>query len=597
MTVRSSSTMMARRALTTATVVLALHARPVRAQLDGVGAEVFRWVGVTVLVMFSGIFSGLTLGLLGLDVMTLDILIKGSESEQDRQNARQILKLRKDGNSLLCTLLFGNVVVNSALSIVSAEIFDGLIGLIVSTFVIVIFGEIIPQAVCHRYALTIGAKSVPLVSKLRLLFLPITAPIAAILNRMLGEDIGTLFTRGQMKAMFSAYVTQGEITEDEANVMTGAISYKDKCASDVMTPYDKVFHLKDTDQLDFATLSKVFKSGFSRLPVFSGHGNRWEDVQGMLLTKDLIMIDPEEAHNVMAAVQLFNRNVGRCYPDTKLSEVLKSFKAGTSHMSIVVDVNNKGDGDPFYELVGVVTMEDIIEEILQAEIVDETDVYVHMEEGDKIERDSFDFARLRLLDTSMTQTLSKSELSAVSVHLRANVGAFRDAPKLLTPENTMWLLQNSAVLDIKGENLKTPKILYRRDKIDTFFTLILSGKIQILAGRDEVRVEYGAFQCLGEHALMVNEGEYKPDFTAVVEEGVRCLRISRAMYERALKGGASADRTAMRRRLSSKEEKALSQTKGTLVQEPPVDVVVVEEEGDGTEKVEEVAVAPKAADA
>ena len=84
MTVRSSSTMMARRALTTATVVLALHARPVRAQLDGVGAEVFRWVGVTVLVMFSGIFSGLTLGLLGLDVMTLDILITGSESEQDR---------------------------------------------------------------------------------------------------------------------------------------------------------------------------------------------------------------------------------------------------------------------------------------------------------------------------------------------------------------------------------------------------------------------------------------------------------------------------------------------------------------------------------
>ena len=57
-------------------------------------------------------------------------------------------------------------------------------------------------------------------------------------------------------------------------------------------------------------------------------------------------------------------------------------------------------------------MEDVIEELIADEIVDETDVYVHMEEGDKIERDSFDFARLRLLDTSMTQTLSKSELSA-----------------------------------------------------------------------------------------------------------------------------------------------------------------------------------------
>ena len=63
------------------------------------------------------------------------------------------------------------------------------------------------------------------------------------------------------------------------------------------------------------------------------------------------------------------------------------FKSGESHMSIVCDVNNRGDGDPFYEMVGVVTMEDIIEEILQTEIVDETDVYVHMEHGDKVERD------------------------------------------------------------------------------------------------------------------------------------------------------------------------------------------------------------------
>ena len=134
----------------------------------------------------------------------------------------------------------------------------------------------------------------------------------------------------------------------------------------------------------------------------------------------------------------------------------------------------------------------------------------------------------------MTQSMSKSELKAVSVHLSANVKAFKD-PKL-TSDAMMWILNNSSVLDIKfdtaNESKNKSKVLYRREKVDTFFTLILSGKIEILAGRDEVRVDYGAFQCLGEVALLVPEGDYKPDFTANVLESVRCLRISRAIYER-----------------------------------------------------------------
>lgn len=504
-------------------------------------------------------FSGLTLGLLSLDPLGLDIIIQGSENEEDRKNAATILTLRKDGNMLLCTLLFGNVVVNAELSILSADVFDGMVGLIASTFTIVIFGEIIPQAVCQRYALYIGAKAVPLVTAIKYIFYPITKPISFVLNKVLGEDIGTIYTRGQMQALFKAYVSHGEMNAEEAGIMTGAITYKDKLAKDVMTPFKNIFCLKDTDRLDFATLSKIFKSGFSRLPVISGHGNRWEDVQGMLLTKDLIMIDPDEGHNVMAAVQLFNRRVGQCYPDSKLSEVLADFKSGTSHLCMVVDVNNSGDGDPYYEVQGVLTMEDIIEEILQAEIVDETDVFVHMENTDsKIQRDSFDFARLRLIDTGLTLKLTKSEITAVQTHLNTNVAAFRDEPRC-TQAALEWCLENSAVLNIEAGELRAPKVLYKRETVETFFTLILSGNMLVLAGRDEVRVEYGAFQSLGDHALLVPEGEYKPDFTATIETSVRCLRIARDTYMKAITapivdGKLQVEEdTAKRRRTLSKE--------------------------------------------
>ena len=59
----------------------------------------------------------------------------------------------------------------------------------------------------------------------------------------------------------------------------------------------------------------------------------------------------------------------------RLDEMLEWFKKGTSHLAIVIKVDDDRDGDPVYEAVGIVTLEDIIEEIIQSEIVDETDVY------------------------------------------------------------------------------------------------------------------------------------------------------------------------------------------------------------------------------
>ena len=112
----------------------------------------------TVLIMLSGLFSGLNLGLMSFAEEDLRIVIEGSPDINERSNAAKILPLRKHGNLLLCTLLLGNTLVNAMIAILLAGMSSGIMGGLITTAVIVVFGEIIPQSVCSRHALYIGAK-------------------------------------------------------------------------------------------------------------------------------------------------------------------------------------------------------------------------------------------------------------------------------------------------------------------------------------------------------------------------------------------------------------------------------------------------------
>ena len=159
------------------------------------------------LIVMSGLFSGLTLGLMGLDVIALQIVQKGDDKVLARC-AEQIAPVREKGNQLLCTLLLGNVAVNSALSILSADIFSGTVGFVVSTATIVIFGEIIPQAACSRYALQVGARTVPLVKVLMLVFFVLAKPISICLDWMLGQEMGTVHSRTVRSSLLQKHMVR-----------------------------------------------------------------------------------------------------------------------------------------------------------------------------------------------------------------------------------------------------------------------------------------------------------------------------------------------------------------------------------------------------
>ena len=110
--------------------------------------EWWEWLVIFILLCLSGSFSGLNLGVLGLDVKDLELMTEGpyetKEDEKEGRLARKLIPLRKRGNLLLCSILLGNVMVNSLLSILMADIAGGAIALIASTALIVVFGEIVP---------------------------------------------------------------------------------------------------------------------------------------------------------------------------------------------------------------------------------------------------------------------------------------------------------------------------------------------------------------------------------------------------------------------------------------------------------------------
>lgn len=219
------------------------------------------------LITMSALFSGLTLGLMGLDKTGLEIVMEGDDPV-NAANAKRIYPLRKNGNLLLCTLLLGNVAVNSLLSILLADKTGGAVGVLSSTFLIVIFGEILPQALCSRYALSIGSATVPIVRVFVIICYPVAAPLAFGLDKALGDELVTTYNRAELLKLLSIHVQEGELDKDTADAMTGALKYKDMTVSEVMTPLQNTFMLSVDERLSFETIATIFKTGYSRIPIY-----------------------------------------------------------------------------------------------------------------------------------------------------------------------------------------------------------------------------------------------------------------------------------------------------------------------------------------
>eukprot|EP00750_Incisomonas_marina_P019748 INCI3615.2.p1 GENE.INCI3615.2~~INCI3615.2.p1 ORF type:complete len:815 (-),score=167.88 INCI3615.2:3852-6296(-) len=298
-----------------------------------------KWVACIILIFLSATFSGLTLGLMGLDPYGLELIIKADPEGVDAKRAASILRFRRDGNLMLCTLLLGNVAVNALLPIFLDELLGQLVSFFISTFALVILGEITPQAVCSRYALAIGSKLIWLLVFFTVVLYVIAKPIALVLDRVLGEELGTIHNKNQLVEIVQFHKDQGVMAEDEAKTIKGALLYSDVTVEKVMTNMERVFCLSEDDELNFERISAIFRTGHSRVPVLSRDDA--DQVVGILLTKDLILVDPDDNMKVSEILEFFKRAVVNVTPADTLGDVMALFKTGKAHLGVVT--NNKSD--------------------------------------------------------------------------------------------------------------------------------------------------------------------------------------------------------------------------------------------------------------
>ncbi|XP_008287156.1 metal transporter CNNM2, partial [Stegastes partitus] len=366
---------------------------------------------ISMLLCLSGMFSGLNLGLMALDPMELQI-VQNCGTEREKNYAKKIEPVRSQGNYLLCSLLLGNVLVNTTLTILLDDIAgSGLIAVVMSTIGIVIFGEIVPQAICSRHGLAVGANTIFLTKFFMLLTFPASYPVSKLLDYLLGQEIGTVYNREKLLEMLRVTDPYNDLVKEELNIIQGALELRTKTVEDVMTPLRDCFMIPGDATLDFNTMSEIMKSGYTRIPVFEGERSNIVD---LLFVKDLAFVDPDDCTPLKTITKFYSHPLHFVFNDTKLDAMLEEFKKGKSHLAIVQRVNNEGEGDPFYEVLGIVTLEDVIEEIIKSEILDETDLYTDNKTKKKIthrERKQ-DFSAFKPTDNEMKVKISPQLLLA-----------------------------------------------------------------------------------------------------------------------------------------------------------------------------------------
>lgn len=307
------------------------------------------------LIILSAVFSGLTLGLLSLDLYEL----KRKVQLKDKL-AKKVYPIRKQGNYLLTVLLLGNVAVNTALSIFLGSIASGFVAGLVATALIFLFGEIIPQAVISRNALWFGSKLTWLVRIFMFVLAPIAWPIGKALDFFLGEELPSVYSRHELMKVIEEHEDspESDIDADEERIIRGALSFSHKTVYDIMTPITVALMLEKDDVLNRQTLVSLRESGHSRFPVYEGDINK---MTGILFLRSLIGrdLDGKKAGDFMINEVHFVQS------STKLDDAFHQFLKTRRHLFVV--------RNEFGVVEGLVTIEDVLEEILGSEIVDEFD--------------------------------------------------------------------------------------------------------------------------------------------------------------------------------------------------------------------------------
>lgn len=313
-----------------------------------------------VLLLLSGFFSSSETALFSISKAKAIHLAK----EKGKVNAL-IKRMKDDPHRLLSTILIGNNVVNvgasamataMAISLLSSNAVGIATGIM--TFLILIFGEIFPKSIATRNNILIARIVIFPLYWLSILFTPIIV-LLNFIPKLTGKiQKRPKVTEEELMTMVEVVEEEGEIKEEERELIYNIFEFDDTKASEIMTPRADMFVINEDEDLK---LEEIIKSGFTRIPVIKGD---IDHVIGILNIKDLFM------HQATSKEEIDVRKIMHepyFVPNNKkLDNLLQQFKERKQHMAIIVD--------EYGGVSGLITLEDALEEIV-GEIIDETDKF------------------------------------------------------------------------------------------------------------------------------------------------------------------------------------------------------------------------------
>lgn len=379
--------------------------------------------------------SGLNVGLMAIDEFKMRLLERIG-TRVDKSRVKRLKSVLSDRHCVLTTILLINCISFEWLPICLNKFMPEVLCIILSVSLILIFGEILPQALCLMNPLACGAQQAHCVWLVDKLCWPISKPLAMMLDCCIGSSHSgkVLFSQAELMALldlhqrnddkkpggaeiemahlassitspkdsFQTYESNDRVLvhtpteendeeyifdrsarldKDTVTIMQGALKMKGKSVADAMTPLDCVYMLPQDKLLDATVIDKIIESGHSRIPVYNGSPHC---VVGMLLVKKLLVLIGVDLDSMsLKTVGSVSGTIPLVFkPTQELLGALNEFQKGHSHLAIITEDSRnvrralaKGIHPPAKSrILGIITLEDVVEELIQEEIEDEHDI-------------------------------------------------------------------------------------------------------------------------------------------------------------------------------------------------------------------------------
>ena len=320
-------------------------------------------IALVVLLILSAYFSLTETAFTSLNKLRIENLSKKSKS------AKMVLKLSGHYDRVLSTILIGNNIVNIAASVIATLLFVNYLGdigptiaTIVVTIVVLIFGEVTPKSLAKERPELFARLAVYPLCFFYILFFPIgmlLTGIQKLVKKMFHiKKKQQVYTEEEFSMLVEDMNEDGVLNDIEEDIIQNTIEYGDRKVKEIMVKAKDIVHIKITDSID--KIKNIFaQSNYSRLVVCKT--SSIQTAYGIIHQKDLfefLVNKGTDLSTIIIADPIIVK------PTKKISRLLKEFQSARQHMAIVKDNNDK--------VIGIVTMEDILEELV-GEIKDEND--------------------------------------------------------------------------------------------------------------------------------------------------------------------------------------------------------------------------------